>query len=89
MNAQTNSGHIKFFKIWVTCALHTDEKAIEDLELHLLGPAPRGTVTMAFNPTFGSFTLLKPVSHYVNELVFLVKVFRLFRLEWTFLVFGL
>jgi hypothetical protein len=29
----------------------------------LLGPAPTGTGTMAFDPTFGSFTLLEPVSH--------------------------
>jgi hypothetical protein len=29
----------------------------------LLGPDPTGTGTIAFVPTFGSFTLLKPVSH--------------------------
>jgi len=29
----------------------------------LLGPASTGTWTMAFNPTFGSFTLLELVSH--------------------------
>ncbi len=40
----------------------------------LLGPVP-----IALDPTFGSFTLLEPVS--------LVKVFRLFRLERIFLVF--
>ncbi len=40
-----------------------------------LGPDPG---TIALDPTFGSFTLLEPVS--------LVKVFRLFRLEWMFLV---
>jgi hypothetical protein len=33
----------------------------------LLGPAPTGTGTMALDPTFGRFTLLKPVSHYVNR----------------------
>jgi hypothetical protein len=26
-----------------------------------VGPCPHRTVTIAFNPTFGSFTLLKPV----------------------------
>jgi len=26
--------------------------------LHLLGPAPTGTETIAFDPNFGSFTLL-------------------------------
>jgi hypothetical protein len=35
------------------------------LVLHsLLGPAPHtGTGTIAFDPTFGSFTLFEPVSH--------------------------
>jgi len=42
----------------------------------LFGPAPTGTGTMAFHPTFGSFTLLEPV--------FLVKVFRLFSFETEF-----
>jgi hypothetical protein len=45
----------------------------------------QGTIT--FDPSLGSFTLLELVSHYVNELVSLVKVFRLFRLEWIVLVF--
>jgi hypothetical protein len=44
-----------------------------------LGPALTGTCTMALDPTYGSFTLLEPVS--------LVKVFRLFRSERIFLVF--
>ncbi len=47
---------------------------------YLLGPGPTGTGTITFNPTFGSFTLLEPISYWV-------KVFRLFRLEWIFLVF--
>jgi hypothetical protein len=42
----------------------------------LLGP---GTGTIAFDPRFGSFTLLEPVS--------LAKVFKLFRLERIFLGF--
>jgi hypothetical protein len=42
----------------------------------LLGPVPVGAGTIAFDPTFGSFTLLKPVS--------LVKMFRLFKLEQMF-----
>jgi hypothetical protein len=29
----------------------------------LLGLAPTGTGTIALDPTFGSFTLLEPVSH--------------------------
>jgi hypothetical protein len=29
----------------------------------LLGQAPTGTGTISFNPTLGSLTLLKPVSH--------------------------
>jgi hypothetical protein len=29
----------------------------------LLGPAPTGMGTIALDPTFGSFTLLKQVSH--------------------------
>jgi hypothetical protein len=34
-------------------------------DTHLLGPAPTGTSTIALDPTltFGSFTLLEPVSH--------------------------
>jgi hypothetical protein len=41
-----------------------------------LDPVPTGAGTIALDPTFGSFTLLEPVS--------LVKVFRLFRLERFF-----
>jgi hypothetical protein len=41
-----------------------------------LGPTPIGTRSIAFNPTFGSFTLL--------ELVSLAKVIRLFKLEHIF-----
>jgi len=33
----------------------------------LLGHAPMGARTIALDPTFGSFTLLKPISHYVNQ----------------------
>ncbi len=44
-----------------------------------MGPAPTGTATITFDPTFGSFTLL--------ELVSLVKVFRLLRLEPIVLMF--
>jgi len=34
---------------------------------NLLGPAAStGTGTIALDPTFGSFTLLKSVSHYMN-----------------------
>jgi hypothetical protein len=51
----------------------------------LLGNAPPGTGTMAFEPTFGSFTVLELVSH--GEPVSLVKVFRLFRSEQIFWVF--
>jgi len=29
----------------------------------LLGPAPWGIGTVALDPTFGSFTLLEPISH--------------------------
>jgi hypothetical protein len=53
----------------------------------LLGPAPIGTGTIALDPTFGSFTLLEPVSP--GEAVLLVKVFRMFILEWIVLVLRL
>jgi len=43
-----------------------------------------GSGTLAFDPTFGSFTFLESVS---CNVVSLVKVFRLFRLEWIVLVF--
>jgi hypothetical protein len=34
----------------------------------LLCPALAGTGTIALDPTFGSFTLLEPVLHYVNQI---------------------
>jgi hypothetical protein len=38
-----------------------------DVQLVLLGlPPPTGTGTIALDPTFGSFTLLKSVSHEVS-----------------------
>ncbi len=43
-----------------------------------LGP---GTGTITLDPTFGSFSLLESV-FILDEPIFLVKVFRLFRLEW-------
>jgi hypothetical protein len=33
----------------------------------LLGPVPMGARTIALDPTFGSFTLIEPVSHQVNQ----------------------
>jgi hypothetical protein len=48
------------------------------------GPAPTGTGTIALDPTFGSFYRIKNRFHIRCELVSLVKVFRLFRLERTF-----
>jgi hypothetical protein len=45
---------------------------------------PTGTGTIALDLTFGSFTLLEP-DLTLGELVSLVKVFRVFRLEWIFL----
>jgi len=44
------------------------------------------TWTIAFNPTFGSFTLFK-TSFTLSELMFLVKMFRQFRLKQFFWVF--
>ncbi len=50
----------------------------------LLGPCPpQGQGLFALDPTFGSLTLLK-TSFTLGELVFLVKVFRLRRLERVF-----
>jgi hypothetical protein len=43
----------------------------------------QGQGTIAFDPTFGSFTLLELVSQ-LHESVSLVKVFRLFKLEQMF-----
>jgi hypothetical protein len=60
------------------CKIYTDEKAIEDLELHLLD--------YRIPSNFGKFYLIT-TSFTLGELVFLVKVFRLFTLEWIFLVF--
>jgi hypothetical protein len=52
----------------------------------LLGPVPTGTETIALDPTFERFYLIK-TSFTSDELVSWVKVFRLFRLEWIVLVF--
>jgi len=39
-------------------------REVENIDhLTLLGPAPAGTGTLAFDPTFGSFTLLELISH--------------------------
>jgi hypothetical protein len=46
----------------------------------LLGSAPTGTGTMALHPNFWKFYLIR-TSFTFGEPVFLVKVFRLFRLE--------
>jgi hypothetical protein len=56
--------------------LHLQENSSLKLFYWVL-PSQAGTETIALHPTFGSFTLLEPVS--------LVKVFRLFRLERIFL----
>jgi hypothetical protein len=40
--------------------------ALEFVPMNLLGV---GTWTVALDPTFGSFTLLEPVSHSVNRFV--------------------
>jgi hypothetical protein len=48
------------------------------------GSVGAGIITL--DPTFGSFTLLEPVFT-LDEPDSLVKVFRLFRLEWIFFVF--
>jgi len=48
-----------------------------------VGPCPVGAGTIAFDPTFGSFTLLK-TGFTLGEPVSLVKVFRLFILEQIF-----
>jgi hypothetical protein len=53
----------------------------------LLGPARTGTGSIALDPTFGSFYIIK-TRFTLGEPVSLVKVFRLFRLECTFLVFS-
>jgi hypothetical protein len=49
----------------------------------LLGSVPTGTGTIAFGPTFGSFTLWK-LGFTLSEPVSLVKVFRLLKLEQIF-----
>jgi len=40
----------------------------------LLGPAPTGKGTIASDPTFGSFTLLEPVSFTLGEKTSLVRI---------------
>ncbi len=58
----------------------------EDQSIASLRPAlsqGQGTTIIAFDPTFGSFSLLELVSQ-LHESVSLVKVFRLFKLEQMF-----
>jgi hypothetical protein len=43
--------------------IHSDFRASSLFTLSFLGPAPSGTGTITLDPTFGSFTLLEPISH--------------------------
>jgi hypothetical protein len=49
----------------------------------LLGPAPTGTGTIALDPNFWKFYVIR-TDFTLSKLVSLVKMFRLFRLEWIF-----
>jgi hypothetical protein len=49
----------------------------------LLGPAPTGPGTMALDLTFESFDLIR-TGFILGEPGFLLKMFRLLRLEWIF-----
>jgi len=50
---------------WVTHMMYPWRKVV--CLFHLLGPAPIGTGTITWDPTFGSFILLEPVLHSVNQ----------------------
>jgi hypothetical protein len=49
----------------------------------LLSPAPTGPGTMALDLTFESFDLIR-TGFILGEPGFLLKMFRLLRLEWIF-----
>ncbi len=57
--------------------------AVHTVRFLLLSSALTGTGTIALDATFGSFYLIR-ISFTLGELVSLVKVFRMFRLEGTF-----
>jgi hypothetical protein len=52
----------------------------------LLGPVPTKTVTIEIGSNFWKFYFIR-TGFTLDELVSLVKVFKLFRLEWIVLVF--
>jgi hypothetical protein len=52
----------------------------------LLGPTPTRTRTIALDPTFAPFTLLK-IDFTLNEPVYLMKMFKLFILKRVFSLF--
>ncbi len=68
-----------------TCwKLHERRSTINSLGL--MGLVPTRTWTIALDPTFGKFCLIR-TNFILGELVSLVKVFRLFRFKWIVLVF--
>ncbi len=62
-----------------TYVLRTKFSILDEVTPFVAPCPPQGTGTITLAPTFGSFTLLEPVS--------LVKLFTLFILEWILLVF--
>ncbi len=69
-----------------TVSDNVSQNLLDKVSLLFCALAPTGTGTIPFDPTFGSFTLLEPV-FILGELVSLMKVFRMFRLEWILVVF--
>jgi hypothetical protein len=52
---------------WISPVYEQTQGSGAGVFLTLLGSAPTGTGTIALDSTFGSFTLLEPVSHEVNR----------------------
>jgi hypothetical protein len=75
-----------YFKLNISSKLIDFHDHLHYINSHLLRPAPTGTGTIALDQTFGSFTLFR-TGFTLGESVSSVKVFRLFRLEWIYLVF--
>jgi len=60
--------HLKTLKDYFMMKLTLAEGYLTPNNLFLLlGTAPTGKGTIALDPTFGSFTLLEPVSHWVKK----------------------
>jgi hypothetical protein len=84
--------HLKFHKLSLHSNRKQSNKFLDVWESAfvvfggLLGPAPAGTGTIGFN--FWKLYLIR-TNFTLDEPIFLVKLFKPFKLEWIFLMFRL